>query len=237
VLKGRAYQQEPERAWEELLELSLWIETRLREFEEVVDSVSPKTGIAITESHLSLSPYNANPILYEWLTGVFHARSMNLYQRHGARVKMATAADFFGTRWTVNAVMMQVPSGISYLMPVGSVMRLFKRCSGRQGVTVKSASSDLDIVASRSGDRVYLHVANLSYSRPCEVEFVVEGKPVKAGRVFEIALGSPRTYVSESDPYIFAPQEKPLPIRPKPAWRFPAASVSAVELELESGSA
>lgn len=234
VLKGREYQHEPERAWEELLELSGWIEIRLKEFEEVAASVSPKTGIAITESHLSLSPYNANPILYEWLTGVFHARSMNLYQRHGARVKIATGADFFGTRWTVNAVMMQVPSGMSYLMPVGSVMRLFKRYSGRQGVTVKSASSDLDIAASRSGDRVYLHVANLSYRRPCEVVFGVEGKTVKAGRVFEIAPGSPRAYVSESNPNIFAPQKKPLPISPKPAWRFPAASVSAVELEAGS---
>jgi alpha-L-arabinofuranosidase len=237
ALKSRAYQQEPERAWEELLELSAWIETRLKEFEEIVASVSPNTGIAITESHLSLSPYNANPILYEWLTGVFHARSMNLYQRHGARVKIATGADFFGTRWTVNAVMMQVPDGLSYLMPVGSVMRLFKRHSGRQSVAVKSASSDLDIAASRSGDRIYLHVANLNYGRPCEVGFVVEGKKVKTGRVFEIAPESPRAYVSESESSIFAPQEKPLQISPHPAWRFPAASVSAVELELEAGSA
>lgn len=53
-----------------------------------------KLGIAITEGHLSLAPHNGNPILAEWLTGVYHARVLNLYQRHGATVKIATAADF-----------------------------------------------------------------------------------------------------------------------------------------------
>ena len=232
VLKGWRYQLEPERAWEELLELSNWPEIRVKEFEEVVASANPKIGIAITEGHLSLSPYNANPILYEWLTGVFHARCLNVFQRHGARVKIATAADFFGTRWTVNAVMMPVPGGASYLMPVGSVMRLFKKHNGTQGVGVKSAPSDLDVAASRSGNRVYLHVANLNYSRPCEVTFAVEGRTIAGGRVFEIAPGNPRTYVSESEPNVFAPLEKTLTVDPQPTWRFPAASVSVVELEL-----
>ena len=33
---------------------------------------------------------------------------------------------FQGTRWTVNAVMLPTPRGSSYLMPVGSIARLFK---------------------------------------------------------------------------------------------------------------
>ncbi len=233
VLKGWRYQREPERAWEELLELSKWPEVRVQEFEEVVASTNPKIGIAITEGHLSLSPYNTNPVLYEWLSGIFHARSMNIYQRHGARVRIATAADFFGTRWTVNAVMMPVPGGTSYLMPVGSVARLFKRHNGRQGVAVKSAPKDLDIAASRSGDRLYLHVANLNCRRPCEVALIVEGRAITEGRVFEIAPESPRVCVSENEPNVFAPVEKTLTIGPQPAWRFPAASVSAVELNLK----
>ena len=70
-------------------------------------------GIAITEGHLSLSPGNANPILAEWLSAVYHARSFNIYQRHGAKVKMAIAADFEGTRWTVNAVILQAPGALA----------------------------------------------------------------------------------------------------------------------------
>ncbi len=236
VLKGWKYQLEPERAWEELLELSKWPEVRVKEFEEVVATTNPNIGIAITEGHLSLRPYNANPILYEWLTGVFHARCLNVFQRHGARVKIATAADFFGTRWTVNAVMMPVPGGNSYLMPVGSVMRLFKKRNGRQGVAVKSAPSDLDIAASRSDDRVFLHVANSNYSRSCEVTFAVEGRTITGGRIHEISPESPRAHVSETEPNVFAPVEKALPMKPQPTWRFPAASVSAVVLERDRSS-
>jgi hypothetical protein len=103
VLRGQRYQREPERAWEELLELSRGVEARLVELEEVLDAKGAGTKIAVTEGHLSLPPHNANPILLEWLTGVFHARVLNTYQRHGRRVGIATAADFNGTRWTVVA--------------------------------------------------------------------------------------------------------------------------------------
>src|SRR5437899_11960502 len=125
------------------------IEKKLVGLEELLAGRKSRLGIAITEGHLSLTPSNSNPILLEWLTGVYHARVMNLYQRHGATVKIATAADFNGTRWTSNALIHQVPGAVSYLLPAGAVMRLFKRHNGAQGVTVKSAPSNLDIAASR----------------------------------------------------------------------------------------
>src|SRR3954464_10994547 len=106
-------------------------------------------SIAVTAWPLSLTPHNANPILAEWLSASYHARSWNIYQRHGARVRIATAADFQGTRWTVNAVMLPTPRGNSYLMPVASIARLFKLHNGTQGVAVKSSPSGLDIAASR----------------------------------------------------------------------------------------
>lgn len=153
VLKGLRYQKDPERAWQELIEMTGRIEERVTELEGAIAAQSTKTGIAITEGHLSLNPHNANPILYEWLSAVYHARSLNIYQRHGARVKIATAADFQGNRWTVNAVMLQTPRGVTYLMPVASIARLFKKYNGRQGVDVKSAPSSLDIAASRTTDK------------------------------------------------------------------------------------
>jgi alpha-L-arabinofuranosidase len=234
VLSGWKYQQEPEQAWDELIELAKRVESRISEFEQIVSSASPAMGIAVTEGHLSLRPYNANPILYEWISGMYHARSMNIYQRHGARVKIATAADFFGTRWTANAVMMPVPGGESYLMPAGSVMRLFKRHNGKQGVAVKSAPTDLDIAASRADNRVFLHVANLDYSRATDAAFAIEGMTISSGRVLEIAPGNPLTHVSETQPKVLDPVEKPIPAGPVPSWRFPAASVSVVELDIKS---
>ena len=232
VLRGQRYQNEPERAWDELLELSRGAEARLVELEQVLDAKGVGTRIAVTEGHLSLPPHNANPILLEWFTGVFHARAMNTYQRHGARVGIATAADFNGTRWTVVAVRTQVPRGVSYLTPVGSVMRLYKRHNGRDSVAVTAAPADLDVAASRTGDVLFLHVANLRYADAVDATFAVEGRTVTGGRVVEIAPADPRSAVSQDEPDAFAPRERSLRTGPEWRWRFPAASVSVVELRL-----
>jgi hypothetical protein len=218
VLRGLRYQQAPEQAWQELIELSDDIEKKIAMLEEVSGSHS----IAVTEGHLSLSPHNTNPILLEWLSAVYHARSMNIYQRHGAKVKIATAADFCGTRWTVNAVLMQVPDGVSYLTPAGSVMRLFGRYNGKQGVAVKSAPPGLDVCASRTGDRVFLHVVNLNFARAVEATF----PGFSGGRVYEIAPENPREYVNQDQPDAFRPREHALTAA---RWSFPARSVSVVE--------
>jgi alpha-N-arabinofuranosidase len=234
VLKGLLYQKDPERAWEELSEMTDRLEFRLKEMEAVITSQSPNTGIAITEGHLSLTPQNANPILYEWLSAVYHAKSLNLYQRHGASVKIATAADFNGTRWTNVAVMLQTPRGVTYLMPVASVARLFRKINGTDGVSVKTAPAGLDIAASRTAGKVYLHVANVEYRRSVEADFAVAGMKITGGRVHEIAPQDLRQEVSQDKPNVFKPREVALPDGPAPKWRFPAGSVSAVELDVQS---
>jgi len=231
VLRGLGYQKDPERAWEELLELADIVEKRVTELEHATAATDPRIGIAITEGHLSLPPHNANPILAEWLSAAYHARSLNIYQRHGARVKIATAADFEGNRWTVNAVMLQTPGKISYLMPVGAIARLFKGHNGKQGVAVRSAPSGLDIAASRTDGRIYLHVANLDYRRSVEASLAVDGAEVTGGRVSEIAPEDLRQYVNPEQPDAFKPREAALPPGPVPKWRFPAGSVTALELE------
>jgi alpha-L-arabinofuranosidase len=236
VLTGRAYEKEPERAWSELIELSSNIEARLNEVEGIMATQGAPHGIAVTEGHLSLTPHNANPVLSEWLSAVYHARSLNIYQRQGARVKIATAADFEGTRWTVNAVMLPVPRGPSFLMPVGSIMRLFKKSNGNQGVAVKSAPSQLDIAASRTADKVFLHVANLEYRRSVEAVFAVAGMAIMGGRVRQIAPEDLRECVSAERRDVFRPSEAPFPSGDVPRWRFPAGSVAAVELDVKPQS-
>jgi len=232
VLKGNRYQQNPEQAWEELLELSNAVERRVTELESAMAGRDPRIGIAITEGHLSLSPHNANPILTEWLSAAYHARSWNIYQRHGSRVRIATAADFQGTRWTVNAVMLPVPRGKSYLLPVGSIARLFKKHNGSRAVAVKTAPQGLDIAASRGEGKLFLHVANLEYRKSVEAAFAVEGLKVTGGRVFAIAPDDLRQGVNADQPTIFDAKESALPVGPVMKWRFPAGSVSAVELDV-----
>jgi alpha-L-arabinofuranosidase len=234
VLQGLEYQKDPAKAWAELNEIADDSEKRLTEFKETVLSTGAEVNIAVTEGHLGLKPRNACPILGEWLCGVFHARMMNSYQRHGDKVAIATAADFCGTRWTVNAVMIQVPGGISYLMPVGSVMRLFKKSNGKKALAVKKAPGELDIAASRTGNTIFLHVANKSYDRSVVTSFAVERGTLKGGRVLEIAPDDLRTYVSENRPDVFSPVARKIESGPGFKWSFPAGSVSAVELEIAS---
>jgi alpha-L-arabinofuranosidase len=234
VLRGLKYQDAPEPAWAELMEMvGERVEKKLVALEEVLKKY--KAGIAITEGHLSLAPHNANPLLTEWLTGVYHARVMNLYQRRGERVRIATAADFNGTRWTTNALIHQVPAGISYLLPAGAVARLFKRHNGRQGVAVSSAPSNLDIAASRTDNQFFLHVANMNYSGSTEVSFAVDGLAVTGGKALEISPENPRQEISPLNPDVFKPREAPLPKSDAVNWRFPARSVSVIELQCQPG--
>lgn len=235
VLRGFDYQKEPETAWNELQELADDVERRITEFENHVLAQKSHVGIAVTEGHLSLSPHNSNPILQEWLCGVYQARSLNSYLRHGASVKIATAADFQGTRWTVSAVMMPVPRGKSYLLPVGSIARLYRKHCGRQGVAAASTTSDLDIAATRTGEKIYLHVANRRYAGAIEASFAVRDRGVIGGKVFEIAPADLRSYVNQDQRDTFTPREKVLEGGPAFKWRFPAGSVSVVELDLRGG--
>ncbi|MGJ0505914.1 MAG: hypothetical protein ACR652_02020 [Methylocystis sp.] len=219
VLHGLRYEQDPARAWDELLALSDAVERRVTEIEEAT-----RKPVAITEGHLSLRPHNVNPILNEWLSAPYHARSMNIYQRHGARIRMAATADLQGNRWTTTAIMTPTPRGRSYLTPAGSIARLFGRHTGARAVAVTAAPAGLDIAASRTGDRLFLHVANLLYDRAVEARF----PGTTGGRVFEIAPDNPRRYVNEDQPDVFRPREWALT---SGAWRFPAGSVSVVELD------
>src|SRR5688500_18258904 len=151
------------------------IERKILTLEESLSGPKRNLPIAITGGHLSLAPHNSNPILTEWLTGVYHARAMNLYQRHGDRVKIATTADFHGNRWTTNALLHQTPSGVSYLLPAGAIARLFKRHNGTHGISVSSAPANLDIAASRAGDQIYLHIANMNYTGATAATFAIDG--------------------------------------------------------------
>jgi hypothetical protein len=96
---------------------------------------------------------------------------------------------------------------------------------------VKSAPSSLDIAASREGNKVFLHVGNMNYSGATEASFAVDGFAVTGGRVLEIAPENPRQEISPINPDVFKPREYPLARADVFKWRFPARSVSVVELD------
>ena len=226
-LQGTEYRKDPARTWAHLMNAAKVHESRIRRVRE--ESAGYDVPLAMTECHFSLPGRNRCEVLSTWAAGVANARLLNVHQRHGDRLKIATLADFCGTRWQVNALMIPVPHGRTYLMPVALVMSLYRHHTGRQAVQVGRVPEGLDVVASRTGDRLFLHVVNTNRRRSVTTPLAVEGMQITSGRVFQLA-GDPQYEVIESQPDQIVPVEKRLPRDAK--WTFPEASVSAVELDV-----
>ena len=147
-------------------------------------------------------------------------------------LKIATAADFCGTRWQNNAVMIPVPKGNNraYLQPVARVMQLYRHHIGSHAVKTGGIPDGLDVVASRRGNTLFLHVANTRRAMPVTATLQIAGHTIRGGRVFEISADPTieLSYLNSAD--VMKTVERPMTA--DGTWEFPAASVSAVELEI-----
>ena len=179
----------------------------------------------MTECHFVIPGRDRGDVLATWAAGVSYARILNNHQRHGDVLKIATAADFCGTRWQNNAVIIPTPKGNNraYLQPVARVMQLYRHHIGSHAIEVGDQPDGLDVVASRRGDTVFLHVANTQRTRAVTTTIQIDGQTSGSGRVFEIT-DDPTvevSYLNGAD--VMKTVEKPLP---DGVWEFPAASVS-----------
>ena len=229
-LRGIDYRRDWSKTWEYFMEAYKQPEARLLEMrKDVADLGIP---LVITEGHFFLPGRNRNEALSTWAAGVANARILNVYERNGDILKMATLADFCGTRWQNNAIMIPTPigSGHSFMMPVAMIMHLYRKHTGEKALKCQSSHEDLDMTASRTGDRLFLHVVNINRTESATAQIRVEGMKIKSGKVFSIAL-DPAYEVFEYRPEVTSPKESAIP--ESCVWTFPAASVSAVELELQ----
>jgi len=227
-LRGIEYRKDPARTWEHLMNAAQVHDVRIRQMRE--QTAGYDTPLAMTECHFALPGRNRCEVLSTWAAGVANARLLNVHERHGDRLKIATLADFCGTRWQVNAIMIPTPGGKSYMMPVALVMALYRRHTGDRAVSVTKAPEALDVTASRSSDRLYLHVVNTHRDRSVSTRLSIEGMSIRSGKVFQLAA-DPEFEVIETQAREIVPVQKDLP--PDGLWTFPAASVSAVELDAE----
>jgi len=237
LLTGLEYQKDPAKAWYELLQLSDIAEFRLSRLRELLETQNLSTKVAVTEGHVSFTPHNANPILQEWLSAAYHARTMNTFLRHGDMVHTCTGADFCGPRWTVNAIRMPVPGGQSFLLPIGVIMSLYKKYGGNQGIQVKEAPTDLDIAATRDNDKLYLHILNTRFTKPVKADIQVDGYDISSAKTYRIAPDDPRSYVDRGRKNTFEPEEQTLEKNSQGViGEFPPTSVSIVELRTKKTS-
>ena len=203
-------------------------EARIKHVREQVEGYP--VPLAMTECHFALPGRNRCEVLSTWAAGVANARLLNVHERHGDKLKIATLADFCGTRWQVNAIMIPVPRGKAFMMPVALVMSLYRHHTGDKAVSIERAPGDLDVTAGRTADRIYLHVVNTRRDRSIKTQLAVKGMKIMSGRIFEMA-GDPEYEVIQTQPDGVVPVEKSLPSNGR--WTFPSASVSAVELDVQ----
>ncbi len=230
VLRGEAYRRDPEAAWEQLMKAWQPNDAKIRGVRENLGA--PKIPLAMTECHFALPGRDRGDVLASWAAGVSYARILNNHQRHGDVLKIATAADFCGTRWQNNAVIIPTPRGNNraYLQPVARVMQLYRRHIGSHAVQVGGVPDGLDVVASRRGDTAYLHVVNTRRTRSVTATIRIAGSGIRGGRVFEITADPAVELSYLNSGAVMQTVEKPFGA--SGVWEFPAASVSAVELDV-----
>ena len=227
-MQGIEYRKDPARTWEHLMNAARVHNERVERAREEIAGFS--TPLALTECHFALPGRNRCEVLSTWAAGVANARMLNVHERHGDKLKIATLADFCGTRWQVNAVMIPVPDGQSFLMPVALVMCLYRHHTGTHAVDVIQTPGELDVTASRTANQVFLHVVNTNRTQSIRTALHVDGCEIESGQVFQLAA-DPELEVMGT-----TPEEIPLQkiaMTSTNEWTFPAASVSAVELQLK----
>ena len=230
VLRGETYRRDPDATWAQLMTAWQATDTKIR---TVRDNLGArKIPLALTECHFVVPGRDRGDVLASWAAGVSYARILNNHQRHGDVLKIATAADFCGTRWQNNAVIIPTPKGNNraYLQPVARVMQLYRHHIGSHAIKMTTAPDGLDVVASRRGDTLYLHVANTQRTRAVIATIQAGAGVIRSGRVFEITADPAveLSYLNSGD--VMKTAEKRFTA--DHVWEFPAASVSALELEI-----
>lgn len=224
------YRKDPEQTWRHLMSAYKSSEVKFQQMREQIAGSNVK--LVLTESHFGLPGRHRCEVLSSWAAGVANARVLNTQARNGDIIKIATLADFAGTTWMNNAII--IHRNLAYMMPVARVMSLYRHHNGKKAIHVTTAPEGLDVTASRTGSKIFLHVVNTNRTQAVFTDLQVEGLKIVSGRVFEIA-DDPVVEIDQSKPDLFAPIEYILP--DKAIWQFPAASVSAVELDVEEDKA
>jgi len=186
LLRGIEYRKDPDLTWAYLMDGYKVHKAKIAKIR--AETKGCDMPLAMTECHYALGGRNRCEVLSTWAAGVSYARVLNVNERNGEVLKIATAADFCGTRWQVNAIMIPVPRGRSFMMPVAMVMSLYRNHTGDKAIDVTLAPDDLDVTASRTGERVFLHVANTNRTQSVSTRIAVDGMVVNSGKVFEIAI-------------------------------------------------
>ncbi len=225
-VKNNEYRKDAAATWEVLMNGYKIHEKKINKLRD--ETAAYKIPLALTECHYSIEGRNRCEVLSSWAAGVSYARIMNLHERNGDILKIATMADFCGTRWQVNALMIPVPTGDAFLMPTAKIMQLYKQHAGKNFVKATSNQSQLDITASKTENTIFLHVVNTNRTDALTANINIKSLNIKSARAWEISA-DPTYEILSAHNDLLLPKEKTV-IAGQP-YSFPAASVTVIELD------
>jgi alpha-L-arabinofuranosidase len=228
-LRENDYRKDPAATWAALMNGCKTHENRIVQMRQ---QIAPHNfPLALTECHYTPPGRNRCEVLSSWAAGVSYARFLNIHERHGDLLKIANIADFCGTRWQTNAIMLTGVNGKPFMMPVAKVMALYRKHAGRSFVGVSNVPQDLDITASRTDNTIYLHIVNTDRTRARSLNLAVDGFTLRGGKAFTIAAEPEFEIMSSAnDPMLV--RESNLPATEPIS--LPPASVSALEIAVEA---
>ena len=138
-------------------------------------------------------------------------------------------ADFCGTRWQVNAVMIPVPSSEAFMMPVAKIMHLYRHHTGKSFINVEGMPGELDVTASRTDNKIFLHVVNTNRIKAINSFFKIDNSAFSSGKALELSTDPSFEIMSASNDPL---QPKETTIIPGTPFTFSPASVTAIELTI-----
>ncbi|MBQ9921624.1 MAG: hypothetical protein IJO52_05520, partial [Clostridia bacterium] len=219
------YRKNPENTWTHLMNAHRSIDEHILRLK--ADCKSKR--LAMTEGHF-IPGRARNEILSSWAVGVAYARCHNVLMRHSDVLEIATLADFMGNVWQCNALILPTPmieGNKCYLQPVGEVMRLFAAHQGKKALDV-STNASLDITASKTDNKIFLHIANTSMNNSAKVKLDIGEAVIKNAIMHYIAEDS-ETEITPANIGCF--EEKCTDIE-NGVVTVPKAAVAAIDIEI-----
>jgi alpha-L-arabinofuranosidase len=225
-LKSTDYRLDFEKTWEHLMHAH-------KSMDEHIQRMRADCGglrLAMTEGHFGVPGRNRNEVLSTWGAGVAYARCHNVLMRNSDILDVATLADFFGNVWQVNALLFpnNVPFGEPYFQPVAHVMSLFRHHQGEKALDV-SCNGAVDVTASKTGNTIYLHIANTDMNSAQNITLNVGHNIIESAKMYYIA--------AKADTEITQDRTDCFPVREKAIEGntviLPAAAVAAIEINLK----
>jgi len=228
-LNDLEFRRDPAATWAALMNSVKRHEKKLLTVRQQVEKY--KFPMALTECHFTMQGRNRCDLNSAWAVGVAYARFMNLHERHGDLLKIANIGDFCGTRWQTNVIMIPTPGGKSYVMPVGKVAALYRKHSGKEFVKVSGGPGELDVTASKTGQKYFVHVANIDRDKRVRCRIQIDGASWQSGKSYQIAVSPEAEIVSATEDPMRVVEKA---LDPGADIEFPAASVTAIELDRQA---